>query len=177
MSSPIDMPHQKRKTPLPQPIIATTILIERTPPKTETGPINEELLRKIEDLQKQIIDTRWQCFKCGKTGHFAQKCYYNQPQTQIKDRRQPLPLRNRPPNRQQYGTWKQGTSAEKPFEYVPWSEDNKRKLNYDDVCEVQQVGVKLSSTVLKSMPIRFGLMVAFLCSGVVVVACLSCLIL
>ena len=71
MSSLIDMPKQKRKIPLPQPIVATTIPIDRTPPKTKAGPTNGKLLRKIEDLQKQIIDTRWQCFKCGKTGHFA----------------------------------------------------------------------------------------------------------
>ena len=52
-----------------------------------------------------------------------------------------MPWRDRPLGRQRYGTWRQGTSAEKPFEYVPHNEDNKRKLNYDDVCKVQQVPI------------------------------------
>ena len=58
MSSPIDMPHQKKKTPLPQPIVATTIPVEKVLPKAETSPTNEELLQRIEDLQKQINDTK-----------------------------------------------------------------------------------------------------------------------
>ena len=52
------MPHQKKKIPLPQLIVAMTIPVEKVLPKAETSLTNEELLQRIEDLQKQINDSK-----------------------------------------------------------------------------------------------------------------------
>ena len=52
------MPLRKKKIPLPQPIVATTIPVEKVLPKAETSLTNEELLQRIEDLQEQINDAK-----------------------------------------------------------------------------------------------------------------------